>query len=321
MLPARLVRHAAGAMLGALLLTQPVGATRAAEPVFPGAAAVGLAPPAGMTAAQGFAGFEHPSGASILVAEMPAAAWPQLLAGFTPERLRATGLQVSGEPETLELAGGEARIWRGTQRAHGQSFARWVALARSETLTALVTVQVPESAAADLPPSSVEAALRSIVFRAPRGVAEQMAELPYQVGDLAGFRPVRVVAGHGTLLTDGPLDVDPAGDQPTVIIAPSVGPAPVPEAEQAAFARRALGQFAGLQDLSIVEEQQQQRGAANVVRIRADAVDSRTGRRMHVMQTVLFDGGRYLRVVGVAPEARAEAMTRAERVAASVAFR
>src|SRR5262249_55428235 len=69
-----LLRH-----LALLLVACLAGVARAAAPQFPAAGRVGLQPPPGMTVSNNFAGFEDRSEtASILIAEMPAAAYVQL---------------------------------------------------------------------------------------------------------------------------------------------------------------------------------------------------------------------------------------------------
>lgn len=294
---------------------------RAAEPVFPPAGALGLAPPPGMSPAKAFTGFEHRSGASIILVEMPAEAWGQIDGRFTPEALAATGFKVKGGREPLPVSGGEGFVLRGTQAANGLTYAKWVAVVRGAPGTGLVTVQVPEMAAKQVPAASVEAALRTIAFRAKASVADQVAALPYAIGDTAGFRPAIVFAGNGLILTDGPKDVDPEREQPAIIITPSLGQAPVPEGAEAAFARRLFTTQKDARDVAVTGEERSTRGDAVVVRLRGTFTDAKNGRPMGTTQTMVFEDGRYLRVIGYADAAKADALARAERVAASVAMR
>jgi hypothetical protein len=314
-----LSRRAAGRLLALAVLAGLPAASRAAEPVFPPATAIGLVPPPGMTPARGFAGFEHRSGASIVIMEMPAEAYPEISRRFTPEALRPTGFAVTGEGEALAVAGGEGRLLRGAQAAHGLTYAKWVAVVRGGAGTGLVTVQVPEQAAAQVPGEAVEAALRTIAFRTPASLDEQIATLPYSIGEMAGFRPVRVVMGNSLLLTEGAKDVDPERTQPMIIIAPSLGQAAVAAGQESAFARKALGTLRDLKDVAVTDEDRSTRGTTVIVRLRASATDPKTARPLAVTQTVLFDGPRYLRVIGMADAAQADTIARAERVAASVA--
>ncbi len=106
------------------------------EAVFPTAGSVGLVPPPGMTPSKGFAGFEHRSGASILITEMPAEAYGQLVERFTPEALRATGFEARSSGIALGVAGGEGRVLRGSQAANGITYAKWVAVVRGASVPA-----------------------------------------------------------------------------------------------------------------------------------------------------------------------------------------
>lgn len=325
MMPRATVRLAAFLTALVAVLAAPHLA-RAAEPVFPPSAALGLAPPAGMTPSKGFSGFEHRSGASIVIAEMPPEAYGQLVEKFTPDALRATGFEPKGGSEPLAVAGGEGRLLRGTQKANGQTYVKWVAIVRSApgsgTGTGLVTVQVPQSAAAQVPGPAVEAALRTITFRAPVSVADQIAALPYRVGEFAGFRPVRVFMGNGLMLTDGPKDVDPEGTQSLVIVTPTLGQVAVPAGGEGALARKIF--LAGLpqvRDLAVTGEETSTRDGQAVVRIQGTAADARSGRPLRLTQTILFDDGRYLRVLGVTGAERADALAGIERIASSVAMR
>ncbi|MBB2963108.1 hypothetical protein [Methylobacterium sp. R2-1] len=293
----------------------------AAEPVFPPAGSLGLAPPPGMKPAASFAGFEHRSGASIVLVEMPPEAWDQINGKFTPEALAPTGFRVKGGVEPLSTAGGEGFVLRGTQGANGLTYTKWVAVVRGASGTGLVTVQVPETAAKQVPAPTVEAALRTIAFRPKASLADQVAALPYTVGDSAGFRPMGVFAGNGLLLTEGPKDVDPEREQPVVIVTPSLGQSPVPSGAEIAFARRIFTAQKDLKDVAVTDEERSTRGDAVVVRLRGTGIDTKTGRTLGLTQTMVFDGGRYVRVIGFADAGRADALARAERVAASVTMR
>ncbi|MGU3494257.1 hypothetical protein ACLBXM_09475 [Xanthobacteraceae bacterium A53D] len=296
------------------------GAAFAADPVFPPGSSIGLVPPKGMTAATSFAGFQHELGASIVVVEMPPEAYEQIVAKFTPETLKPTGFIVSGASETLKVNGGNGVLLRGTQSANGLDYAKWVAVVKSPANTGLVTVQVPEDARAQVSDAAVESALKSIAFRAEQSMDEQMAALPFSVGDLAGFRPVRVIGGSGLLLTDGPKDVDPDGNQPFVIVAASLGREIAPD-EQAAFAKRALSSLAQVTDIKVDDETRSTKGKATVFQHHASAKDAKSSADIKVTQTVIYADGKYVRVIGIARADKADAIARADKLADTVAVR
>jgi hypothetical protein len=312
-------RSAIGFVLSAIVgLVTPAFA---AEPSFPPAVSIGLVLPSGMTPSKGFAGFEHRSGASIIIVEMPAEAYPQIVAGFTPERLRQTGFIANGESEALAVSGGEGRVLRGSQTANGLVYTKWVAVVKGQAGTGLVTVQVPASAEAELPRAEVETALRTIAFRTPVSLDDQIAALPYAVGDMADFRPVRVLAGTSLLLTKGPKDVDPDATQPLIIIASSMGQTTVHKGQESAFARKVFSGLASLKDITVTDENRSVNGSQILVRLRGAAKHVKSDRPMGLTQTVLFSDRGYLRVIGIAPPDAGDALTKADQIAASVAFR
>lgn len=112
----------------ASLLACLVVEARAADPIFPNGASVGLVPPPGMSLSKAFSGFEHRSGASVVIAELPAEAYPQLVEKFSRKALnglaRIRDVTVSDETSTqrdgattirLRGAGTEAESGRPVQ--------------------------------------------------------------------------------------------------------------------------------------------------------------------------------------------------------------
>ncbi len=100
-----------------------------------------------------------------------------------------------------------------------------------------------------------------------------------------------------------------------MIVAPSLGQAPVPAGSEVAFARRLFTAQKDLTGAAVTDEARTTRGDAVVVRLRGTGTDTKTGRTLGIRQTMVFEGGRYLRVLGFADAARTDALDRAERVA------
>ena len=68
----------------------------------------------------------------------------------------------------------------------------------------------------------------------------------------AGFRPVHTLLGSAVVLTEGPLDVDPDNSQPVVIVASSLGSAPI--TDRATAARAAFEALAGMEEITIASQ-------------------------------------------------------------------
>lgn len=315
---ARLLTFVVAAFL-ALLVRAPAPAQAPAAPVFPGSSVIGLVPPEGMTPSRSFAGFEHSSGASIVLVDLPAEAYDALAGRFTPDGLRPSGFVMRGDSLPLSIAGGEGMLAHGYQEAHGVRFRKWIVLLRGPAITGMVTVQVPEGKAG-ISDAVVETTLQTIAFRPAQSMEDQVAALPYAVGDLAGFRIVRGLLGNSLLLTDGPKDVDPEGDQPMVVVAHSLGRVWT-AGQELAFARKAATGISGLEDIAITSERQSQSASTPIVRLRGQGRDAGSGQSRLFAQTILFHGSDYIRVVAITPPERAEALDRAERLAGSISMR
>ncbi len=144
---------------------------------------------------------------------MSASSWP---------RCRSTPIRSSRKPsprealkkqgvtqetrEALSLAAGKAFLVIGRQEVEKTRLRKWFLIAGTPTLTALVTVQVPEPAKAAYPDAAIRAALRSLTVRTTIPVDEQLGLLPFKVGELAGFGVGGVVPGRAVMLSDGVSD-------------------------------------------------------------------------------------------------------------------
>lgn len=285
--------------------------TAAAEAVFPPGSRVGLEPPPGMSLSTSFQGFENrASGASIVALDLPGEAHAEILPGFSGEGMRASGLRASGPAVDWPVRGGEGRLLRGTQAAHGLVFRKWVVLAKAAGATAMVTVQVPEDTRGVPSDAAIEAALRTIALRAPQSIEEQIAALPFRIADHAGFRVVRALAGSGLVLTEGPADVSRNASQPLVVVASSLSGGPAP-ADRSAFARRAYATIAGVDDLAVASDDSEERDGASWSVIDGHGTDRGSGTPVQTAQITRFTADGYVRVIGI--WRRSEAASLAER--------
>ncbi len=298
-------------------------AANAQQAVFPPGSGVGLVPPKGLTLSKNFSGFESSAlGASILTVDLPLPAFTEILTGFTPEGLAASGLQASGPSVDWKIAGGDGRLIRGKQLARGVTYRKWVVLARGRTATAMVTVQTPQTSAAELSDAAVEAALKTIALRDPPGIEEQVAGLPFRIGDRAGFRAVRALSGAGLVLTEGPQDTLRDASQPVVVVASSLGGGVVDPAGRAALAREGFVSVSGVDDLSVDNETAYDLGGAPWARIEGRGTYRASGEAVYVTQLVRYAPNGYIRIVAICRSLdKGRFADRFKRVADSVAAR
>lgn len=270
------------------------------ERVFPPGSRIGLVPPADMVVARGLTGFRNArTGAAILTVEMPPDAYPGLAAGFADAALRAQGFSLKGRASP-KIGSGEAILVTGEQTEGGRTVPKTVLLAADPSMTALVIGQLPVGgSSAEL--AAVAEALKSVGFRPPLALDDQVAALPFDIGNRAGFRPVRAMAGNSLLLTDGPLDAIRDAAQPMLIVAESFTPSP-PAAGREAFARQALVANTFIRDATLERSQSFRQRGTDWHEIVAKAKEAGSGVPVTVMQTIRFESDSYVRAVGVVRE-------------------
>ena len=277
----------------ALALVASIGAALA-QPTFPPGSRIGLNPPKDMVLSKRFSGFENPAkGGTITVSEMPAEAYAQLSAGLTDEQLRRQGFRVNTR-EPIKLGDRTGFLISGEQASGKIVMQKWVLGLSDPSLTVFVVAQ-----GMGYSQDEMQAALKSVALRAPLPIGDQIASLAFRLGDQAGFRPVRVVAGNSLLLTEGPLDTWKSADQPVLVIATSFNPPPPPGDTREQFARAALGSNANLKNLEIERAQSFRQGGQEWHEIVARATDAPSGQPVVVMQTIRFTPANYIRMVGI----------------------
>lgn len=287
-----------GVLAAALLLVSATFAG-AADAIFPRGSIIGLVPPPGMAESRTFSGFEdREKGASILIVDMPPEAFAQLDASFTDKALAEKNIMVesrapftlSGEKDT------KAVLVTGTQQAGNIKLRKWLLLAGNDTLTALVTFQVPEAEAAAFPDDAVRASFASLAFRSTR---DQVAALPFTLTDLAGFRVVRTLGGSTVILTDGPKNIIEGAEQPYFVVA--VGAGAPRDDERRQFAVRALAALPGVRDMRIERAEPLRISQHPGYEIMAQGVDARTGEPVKVVQWLRFGATAHMRMLAVTP--------------------
>jgi hypothetical protein len=273
------------------------GAGSASEIVFPPGSRIGLDPPPDMDVSQRFAGFESRSKTSVITAvEMPAEAFKELSAGLSAENLQKQGVTVTSR-ETFKVGGGEAVLVEGSQAGGPAAVQKWLLVVGDPTMTALVIAQKLKQADDAEAGKEMRDALKTVAIRAPRGLDEQVSALPFRLGDMAGFRPVRVMGGNSVMLTEGSDDVIREAEQPAITVAHST--AVPPRDQRDAFARAALRANALLKDVKIERAQGFRQRGADWHEIVAHATDVGSGRPVVVSQTLRFAPDHYLRVFGM----------------------
>lgn len=274
------------------------GPAGAADPVFPPASRIGLAPPPGFLPSTSFRGFESPERkAAIIIQELPAIAYAGLEKVMTDESLKKQGITLQNH-ESVTLPSGPGLIMKGRQDEKSVAFVKWVLLASSPQLTGIVTVQFPESDAGAYPDETIRAALATTVVREKVPADEQLAVLPYEIGNLADFRIVRVSPGSAAALTEGPNDTIEFSEQPLMLI--TVGPGSASDADDRNnAARRAFAAIPGLKEVKFSRAGPMRLGGSPGHEIVADAKDARSDADLTVVQWLRFGAGGHMSMVAI----------------------
>ena len=327
----------AGAGLAVLLLSLVVAMpSRAAEPAFPPGSRIGLVPPTGMVISDAFAGFADPEkNAAILIATLPAAAYSQLDKTLDTEELRKQGISLE-KREPMRLDAGKGFLLTGRQVAGKERYRKWLLVLAAGDITALVSVQVPESDTA-YPNNIVRAALATLAVRQKVPEQEQLGLLPFTVGDLAGFRVDAVLPGRALVLSaaaaetpkDASKESEEAPKEPKeakdskeaakdsskeaaarsfdarLLIAAAPG-GPAEADDRSSFARTSFAEIGGIRDVRITMSEPLRIGGQSGYQTMAEAKDARSGADVMVVQWLRFGSGGFLQMTGIA---RADAWT------------
>jgi hypothetical protein len=292
------MRHRLIVLLYAALSLFAASPALSADVIFPPGQRVGLAPPPGMTLSKRFPGFEDDDRkATITIFDFPAQAYDELQTSLFSPPASLKGMVVD-KRESFPFDNGIGYFMAAHLTVNGVLLHRWYFLAKTITgpvddLTTLINVEVPDSALDKYPDAAIRAALASVSFRPPP-IAEQLSMLPFQLGDLAGLRVIKVLAAGGAILTDGPTD--DITRQPYVIV--SVGPgAPDQASDRGEFANKLLSS-APLRDLKVTSAEAMRISNLPGYEIRAQGIDLR-GDPVVLVQWIRFGSTGFMRIIGV----------------------
>ncbi len=202
------------------------------EVVFPVGSRVGLAPPPGMTTSENFYGYEDRANqAGIVMVPLPPDAYAELERTIGPDGLKKQGLTLeSREPMTLST--GKAFLVIGRQEIDKVWIRKLILVASLPMATVLVTTQIPETVRDRYPDAVIRTALSSLTLRPTVPVEEQLAMVPFKVGELAGFKVAGVIPGRAIMLGE------PVDEAAAAASAPAVPP------DRTAYFRRGRARWA-----------------------------------------------------------------------------
>ena len=246
--------------------------------------------------------FNDPQSAENTLSALKAA--PNIVSAriYTAEGLAFASYSPDGSREALPLSTGKAFLVIGRQEIEKTIIRKWILVAASPALTALVTVQVPEPAKANYPDTAVRTALATLAIRAVVPVDEQLGLLPFKLAELAGFGIGGIVPGRAVMLSDAPAGAPgPVGSgiESHIFIAIAPG-GPGQTGEREAFARDVFATVPNLKEVRIVTSEPLRIGGQPGHQILANARDPGGSTTLTVVQWLRFGGSAYLQMIGTA---------------------
>ncbi len=298
---------ASGALLAALVLLYL--SRLSAQPALrqPPGSRVALAIGENFSPSDRFTGFvDENSGASVVVVELPGAAYEQLKRlGDTAQAFEAQGL-LNVERVTLRGRQGDYVYLRGQQKTALVDYAKYVLIFPEQGLTVMITANIPEAA---LTSGAVTGAAIETIFASATVKPEAMqADSLFTLGYLGPFEEDLSLLGTTKgyrLRGEGPARPDDPGLRPLFLVAPSLTQAPIPNLSL--FAERSFQTIEQVRDKSIEARNALTVAGLDAFEVLGAGTDARSGEPCLVYQVVIEAAhGGYFRLVGLAPASERE---------------
>ncbi|HEY3891477.1 MAG TPA: hypothetical protein VGM00_05920 [Bradyrhizobium sp.] len=278
-------------------IAHAVGPARAADPVFPPGSRVGMTPLVGLVPAKTFVGFEtEDQGVKVLVAELPAAAYGEVMNAFKANPAGATGIKA----ESIETAAGVAYYTAENAKDGATSVRRYSMIVPGGTFSGYIAVQVPENASKIYTDAAVRQMFASATIRKEVPVDEQLAQMPFDMSDLGKFKNVRtLVPGGAIILADG--DETTGFEAAPFMLIGIMGAAPAQPQDRDRFAQEAATTIPGVREAHLTVSEPIRIDGIPGYETRIDAVSGKNSTPVTVVQWLRFGGPTSLRVIGSAP--------------------
>jgi hypothetical protein len=284
-------------MFAVALLIPAISPALSADPVFPPGIRVGITPLVGLSRAKTFVGFEtEDQGVKVLVAELPADAYKEVMNAFKANPAGAGGVK----PESIETAAGLAYYTIETGKDGATTVRRYSMILPGGTFSGYIAVQVPENASKIYTDDAVRQMFASAVIRKQVPVEEQLAQMPFKLGELSGFKNVRTLAvGAAIVLADG--DETKGFEADPFMVVGIVGAAPNQPEDRGRFAQQAATTIPGIRNARITMSEPLRIDGTPGYETRIDAVSGKDNTPVTVVQWLRFGGTNSLRIIGSSP--------------------
>lgn len=281
-------------LLAAPLALLLAGSAFADQVVYPPGSRIGLVPLRGIVASKNGPGFENPDNNLIVTfRELPASAYEAIDEAVKKKEQLPHAM---GDTQSFDTAAGKAYLSRAGGPNSGPKNNRVAIIVSDGKITGYIAVDVPETAAKDYSEQAIRQMLASTQLRSEVPAEEQLAMLPFKVGDLSGFKNVRtVVPGQAVMLLDGDEEGALSG-APYVLISVARVSADQPDGRER-LARQLATTIPGIREGRITASEPMRIGGTAGHEIRVEGTSIKDDKPVTVVQWLRFGGGATLRII------------------------
>ncbi len=237
----------------------------------------------------------------VRVVALPADAFEKIEKTLSNDALKKEGMIVEKRENLALGGGGTAVVAVAHQETPTERVRKWLMIAPIGDITALVSLEMSAKPPQPYADAVIRTMFASLVKRETVPDTEQLAMVPFILGETAGLRLVRVVPGTAAQFTDGPKDTFDATEQLHLVIAASPG-GPAEPRDRGQFARDAMGTLPAFKEVRITDSEPMRIGGQAGYEVRATAKDAQNGAEIEMVQWLRFGTGAYLRILGFAPK-------------------
>ena len=281
----------------AALLVATLCPAFAADAIFPPGVRVGMTPLVGLVPAKAFVGFESEDhGVKVLVAELPVAAYGEVMNAFKATPPSAPGIK----PESIETAAGTAYYTVENAMNGGTSVRRYSMILPGGTFSGYVAVQIPENAGKIYTDEAVRKMFASAITREKVPVEEQLAQMPFNVTNLGDFKNVRTLAtGAAVILADN--DETTGFESAPFMVIGLISTAPAQPEDRDRFAQETAIAIPGVRGARITMSEPLRIDGMAGYETRINATSGKDNTPVTVVQWLRFGTPTVMRIIGSAP--------------------
>ncbi|MEM9030820.1 MAG: hypothetical protein AAGC70_20865 [Pseudomonadota bacterium] len=255
--------------------------------------------PDGFAPAKRFTGFEHTSGASVVILEAPGFAYAKMAPGLTASNLKTRGVV---DVTAMNLKRGDTHVaLEGRQQTPLGTFQKLILLVSTDAATALISANLPVPAGAKVSP--LADGVRRAFASAEIAAKPAEIKLAFQISYVGPFKRVEGFVGAGAIFNmSGTLPRTKLKTASTSFIASQSYDRSVTRVDDALVERMVKSLGRGHSDLTFAKGEPVTIDGLNGQIHRISAVWTQSGEKIEMLHVVLFDpAGGYFRMVGTTP--------------------